>query len=94
MLMALDRKQRLVYLLDVVFGLTSHEAAELLAISPEAYRQRLARARARLDNFAAGTCGRVNRAAACQCERQLPALARLDKIMGSATEPAQQQVPT
>jgi RNA polymerase sigma factor (sigma-70 family) len=79
MLMALDRGQRLVYVLDAVFGLASPEAAEVLAITPEAYRQRLARARARLDSFANGTCGQVNREAACQCERQLPALAHLQK---------------
>jgi hypothetical protein len=77
MLMALDREQRLVYVLDVVFGLASPDAAEVLDITPEAYRQRLARARAKLDGFAASTCGQVNRDAACQCERQLPALARL-----------------
>ncbi len=74
MLMALDREQRLVYVLDVVFGLASPEAAEVLTITPEAYRQRLARARAKLDSFAASTCGQVNREAACQCERQVPAL--------------------
>jgi hypothetical protein len=77
MLMALDREQRLVYVLDVVFGLASPEAADVLAITPDAYRQRLARARARLDSFSTGTCGQVNREAACQCERQLPALAHL-----------------
>lgn len=74
MLMALDRGQRLVYILDVIFGLTSREAAEVLGISPVAYRQRLARARSKLDGFASRTCGRVSRDAACRCERQLPAL--------------------
>ena len=83
MLMALDREQRLVYVLDVVFGLTSRDAAEVLAITPEAYRQRLTRARAKLDGFAASTCGQVNGEAACQCERQLAALAHV-----RATAPA------
>ena len=77
MLMALDREQRLVYVLDVVFGLASPEAAEVLGITPAAYRQRLARARARLDGFATSTCGQVNREAACQCEHQVPALAHV-----------------
>ncbi len=83
MLLALDREQRLVYVLDVVFGLTSSEAAEVLTITPEAYRQRLSRARARLDGFASSTCGQVNRSADCQCERQLPALAH--RAMSGAT---------
>ena len=87
MLLALDREQRLVYVLDVVFGLTSTDAAEVLAITPEAYRQRLARARARLDGFAASTCGQVNPLADCQCERQLPALAH---VAQSGAAPKQQ----
>ena len=74
MLMTLDREQRLVYVLDVIFGLSSAEAAQVLDITAEAFRQRLARARARLDGFAAGTCGWADRRARCQCERQLPAL--------------------
>ena len=85
MLMALDREQRLVYVLDVVFGLASPEAAEVLAITPEAYRQRLARARAKLDGFAGSTCGQVTRAAACQCERQVPALAH---VRATSSSPA------
>jgi RNA polymerase sigma factor (sigma-70 family) len=74
MLMSLDREQRLVYVLDVVFGLPSAQAAQVLDITPEAYRQRLSRARTRLDGFTQRTCGWAHRDAACQCERQLPAL--------------------
>jgi RNA polymerase sigma factor (sigma-70 family) len=88
MLLALDREQRLVYVLDVVFGLTSTEAAEVLAITPEAYRQRQSRARAKLDGLAAGTCGQVNRAVDCQCERQLPALAHLAQSGAASKQPA------
>lgn len=88
MLLALDREQRLVYVLDVVFGLASTEAAEVLEISPEAYRQRLSRARARLDGFAASTCGQVNRSADCQCERQLPALAHMAQSGSPSKQPA------
>ena len=79
MLMSLDRQQRLVYVLDVVFGLASAEGAAVLDITPEAYRQKLARARAKLDGFAASTCGQADLAAACHCERQLPALAVLKR---------------
>jgi RNA polymerase sigma factor (sigma-70 family) len=85
MLMALDREQRLVYVLDVVFGLASPEAADVLAITSDAYRQRLARARAKLDGFAASNCGQANQAAACQCERQVPALAH---AQATSKEPA------
>lgn len=87
MLMALDREQRLIYVLDAVFGLPSRQAAEVLAISPEAFRQRLARARARLENFTGNTCGLVNPDAACKCERQLPALTHM-RASGAALPPS------
>jgi RNA polymerase sigma factor (sigma-70 family) len=74
MLMALAREHRMAYVLDLLFGLPSSEAAQVLEISPEAYRQRLARARERLEGFAARQCGCVNSAAACRCDRQLPSL--------------------
>ncbi|MES2821121.1 MAG: RNA polymerase sigma factor [Pseudomonadota bacterium] len=74
MLMAIDREQRLAYVLDAVFGLPSKEAAEVLGISAAAYRQRLSRARAKLDAFTRASCGLANPAAACSCERQMPAL--------------------
>ncbi len=74
MLMAMDRDQRLAYLLDVVFGLPSLQAAQVLEISPEAYRKRLSRAREQLDSFMGGTCGLVNKRTECRCEKQLPAI--------------------
>jgi len=74
MLLTLDREQRLAYLLDVVFGLSAKDAAQVLDIEPAAYRQRLSRARAKLDGFAQTRCGLVQPDAACHCERQLPAL--------------------
>jgi RNA polymerase sigma factor (sigma-70 family) len=77
MLMALDREQRLTYLLDAVFGLSSTDAAQVLGISAAAYRQRLSRARAALEPFMERTCGLVDEAAACRCDKQLPALRQL-----------------
>lgn len=74
MLMTLTREQRLAYVLDTVFGLPSQQAAEVVGISPEAYRQRLTPARSLLDAFTGQTCGLANPRARCHCERQLPAL--------------------
>lgn len=73
MLMALDREQRLVYVLDTVFDLPSKQAAAVVGITPAAYRQRLSRTRARLHGFMGRSCGLVNPDAACRCDRQLPA---------------------
>jgi hypothetical protein len=80
MLMALDREQRLAYVIDTVFDLDSREAASVIGISPEAYRQRLSRARSRLDAFMSKACGLANSEAACRCERQLPAIRHLAKV--------------
>lgn len=87
MLMALDREQRLIYVLDTVFGLPSKQAAEVLGISPEAFRQRLGRSRARLENFTSNTCGWVNPDAACTCARQMPVLRHL-RASGAASAPS------
>ena len=82
MLMALDREQRLAYVIDTVFDLDAREAAAVMGISPEAYRQRVSRARARLGAFMSQSCGLVNPDAACRCERQLPAVRHLTKLNG------------
>lgn len=74
MLMALDREQRLVYVLDTVFDLPSPQAAEVVGVSAPAYRQRLSRARAQLDAFMSRQCGLAHPQAECRCERQLPAV--------------------
>lgn len=79
MLMALDREQRLVYVIDTVFGLDSKEAASIVGITAPAYRQRLSRARARLDTFMGKTCALANPAAGCHCEKQLPAIRERDR---------------
>jgi RNA polymerase sigma factor (sigma-70 family) len=80
MLMTMDRDQRLAYILDTVFGLRSRDAAEVLCVTPEAYRQRLARSRAKMDAFTEQTCGLVNADAACQCAKQLPALRHIRQV--------------
>ena len=87
MLMALNREERLIYVLDTVFGLPSKQAAEVLGISPDAFRQRLGRARAKLEAFTSSTCGLLNPDAACTCARQLPALKQL-RATGAAAPPS------
>jgi hypothetical protein len=45
MLLCLDREQRLVYVLGEIFDVTDVVGAEILEITPENFRQRLARTR-------------------------------------------------
>ncbi len=79
MLMSLDRRDRLILVLDTVFDLRSDDAAGIAGLTPAAYRQRLSRARARLEGFTQGRCGLVDAQAACRCEGQLPALRERDR---------------
>jgi RNA polymerase sigma factor (sigma-70 family) len=70
MLLCLDRQQRLAYILGEILGVTDALAAEVLDLTPENFRQRLARARRDLHNFMNEKCGLVNRANPCRCAKK------------------------
>jgi hypothetical protein len=70
MLLCLDRDQRLIHILGEIFEVSDTVAAEILEISRENFRQRLARARRDLHNFMNDKCGLVNRANPCRCARK------------------------
>jgi RNA polymerase sigma factor (sigma-70 family) len=70
MLLCLDREQRLIYILGAIFGVTDVVSAELLEISRENFRQKLARARRDLHNFLNDKCGLVNEANPCRCAKK------------------------
>ena len=84
MLMSLDREQRLSYILDAVFGLTSEEASNVLDVSSDAHRQRLTRARDKLDTFVASSCGLASDSAKCHCDKQIPAVRHVRAKTGDA----------
>jgi RNA polymerase sigma factor (sigma-70 family) len=73
MLLCLDREQRLVYILGEIFGVTDRVGAELLEISRENFRQKLARARRDLHHFMHDKCGLVNEANPCRCAKKTQA---------------------
>jgi RNA polymerase sigma factor (sigma-70 family) len=70
MLLCLDREQRLVYIFGDIFKVTDVIGAELLDISPENFRQRLARARRDLHSFMNDKCGLVNSTNPCRCAKK------------------------
>ena len=70
MLLCLDREQRLAYILGAIFALSDTVAAEVLEITAENFRQRLARARRDLRNFMNDKCGLVNQANPCRCAKK------------------------
>lgn len=70
MLMCLDRRQRLAFILGEVFGETSEAGAAALEVSPANFRQLLSRARHDLYQFMNDKCGLVNQANPCRCARK------------------------
>ncbi|MGA9777309.1 MAG: RNA polymerase sigma factor [Limisphaerales bacterium] len=70
MLMCLDRRQRLSFILGEVFGETSEAGAAAMDTSPDNFRQLLSRARHDLYQFMNDKCGLVNQANPCRCARK------------------------
>jgi RNA polymerase sigma factor (sigma-70 family) len=69
-LLGLDRGHRLAYLLDGVFAVSGREGADILGIRPPAYRKRLQRAKARVQNFLRTHCALIEPGNPCICARQ------------------------
>jgi RNA polymerase sigma factor (sigma-70 family) len=80
MLMCLDRNHRLAYVLGEVIELDHREAAEVLEITPAAFRKRLSRARASITSFMTSRCGLVNPANACRCRRRVATAVDLGRV--------------
>lgn len=80
MLLCLDREQRVAYILGEVFEVSSQEGAAILDITPDAFRQRLARARKALRGYMKGICGLVNPANPCRCNRQVRAAVKVGEL--------------
>ncbi len=70
MLLCLDREQRLAFVLGEVFECPSPLAAEILDLTPAAFRKRLERARADLSAFMQSQCGLVNPSNPCRCDKK------------------------
>ncbi len=70
MLLCLDREQRLIFILGSIFGVSDTVGAELLELSRDNFRQKLARARRDLQSFMQHKCGLVNTANPCRCAKK------------------------
>ena len=71
MILCLDHMHRMTYIIGEILEVETKDACEILAISPENYRQKLSRARKKVSAFTANTCGLVSSCSACTCERKL-----------------------
>jgi RNA polymerase sigma factor (sigma-70 family) len=72
LLVCLSRPLRMAYILGEIVGLAAAEAAEVLEITPEAFRKRLSLARVQVRRFLAPRCGLLDRNNACRCDKQVP----------------------
>ena len=72
MLICLSREIRIVFILGVVFQVTSVEGSQILGITPDAFRQRLYRGRKQIQNFMTRKCSLVKPGNPCSCARLLP----------------------
>jgi RNA polymerase sigma factor (sigma-70 family) len=70
MLLCLDRKQRLIFTLGVILGVSDSICAEVLEITADNFRQCLARARRDLHSFMNNQCGLVNTNNPCRCPKK------------------------
>jgi RNA polymerase sigma factor (sigma-70 family) len=70
MLLCLDRRQRLIFTLGAIFGASDTVGGEVLEITPDNFRQCLARARRDLHQFMNNQCGLVNTQNPCRCAKK------------------------
>ncbi len=80
MLLCLDRAHRLAYILGEILEIESAEAAEVLDITPAAFRKRLSRARAGIVDFMKKKCGLVNPGNPCRCRRRVNHALKLGRV--------------
>jgi RNA polymerase sigma factor (sigma-70 family) len=70
MLVCLDRRQRIAFILGEYFGVTSEVGGEVMEVTPDNFRQLLSRARRDLYQFMNEKCGLVNVANPCRCAKK------------------------
>ena len=70
MLQCLDAESRCIFILGTMFKLDSRMAGEILEMTPEAYRQRLSRARKKMAEFLQEYCGKYGDGK-CRCEDRI-----------------------
>lgn len=70
LLTCLSRGLRAAYILGEIYELSDEAVADALGIAPATARQRLHRARGKIENFTKSYCGLVSEKAACHCLRR------------------------
>ncbi len=69
-LLCLDGRQRLVFILGEIFGVSDEVGAEIVEVTPVNFRQILSRARRDLYEYLRGNCSLVTPDARCKCVKK------------------------
>jgi RNA polymerase sigma factor (sigma-70 family) len=69
-LLCLDGRQRLVFILGTVFGVSDEVGAEIAGVTPVNFRQILSRARRDLYEYLRGNCSLIEPGNSCKCARK------------------------
>jgi RNA polymerase sigma factor (sigma-70 family) len=72
LLLCLNREHRIAYILGEIFDVTGEQGAQILDVTPEAFRKRVSRSRARLRKFMLKNCSLIESENPCSC-RQIAA---------------------
>ena len=70
-LLCLDRRHRLVFILGEIFDVKDNMGSEILNTSRANYRKMLSRARTRISNFMTRNCGLIDESNPCNCAKKL-----------------------
>lgn len=81
-LLCLDGRQRLVFVLGEIFGVSDVVGAEIAEVSPDNFRQVLSRARRDLYEYLHGNCSLVAPEGKCKCARKTRAF-----VLGGFVDP-------
>lgn len=94
MLLCLDLKHRLAYVLGDILELDHGDAAGVLGISKANYRKRLSRARAEVVAFTSQNCGLASADAKCTCPGRLPAAIAAGRVRPDTINYALEDAPS
>jgi RNA polymerase sigma factor (sigma-70 family) len=83
MLLCLDRKQRLAFILGEMFQVTDVVGSGIMDVSRDSFRQMVSRARRQVYSFIQERCGLIDPSNSCQCHKKAQAM-----IQGKALDPA------
>jgi RNA polymerase sigma factor (sigma-70 family) len=75
-LLCLDGRQRLVFILGEIFGVSDDVGAEIAEVTPVNFRQILSRARRDLYEYLRGNCSLVDSGNSCKCARKTQAFVK------------------